>query len=536
MSTPIYVVGHKNPDTDCVVAAIACAELFRLKGEEAIPARQGELRPETAYLLRRFGFPEPILFTDARPRVRDAMSSPAITVSPRTPAYRVGQIFRTRNIRAVPVVDDESRLLGMISVEDFSSLLLEEIDPRFLDQVYLQIEAVVETIGGHFLNRGNRPIRGKVYVGAMSLPRLMEYVEPGSILIIGDREEAQRAAIEKGVGAIIVTGGLPVPPEVLQLAKEHGVTVISSPYHTFTTVRLLLLSTPVQFIMKRDVAQIYEDDLLEDARALLARQRTLPVLDESGRVKGVISRSDLLKAVRYRLILVDHNERSQSVVGLDEAEIVAIIDHHRVGDIQTPNPVMVRSEPVGATSTIVASLFQEHGFRIEPALAGLMLGAIISDTVFFRSPTTTPRDRAVASILASSAGISPENLAEELFSAASEVLNRPAREIIMADFKEYRFDDRLFGIGYLEVHGRGVAEKRRDEFIEELKKLREEKGYTSVMFMLVDILDEETELLVLGKEKEVAEALGVELSGPHSLTLRGIISRKKQIAPILMRL
>ncbi len=536
MGAPIYVVGHKNPDTDCVTAAIACAEFFRLKGEEAVPARQGDLRPETVYLLQRFGFPEPILFTDARPRVRDAMSSPAITVSPLTPAYVVGKIFRARNIRAVPVVDGESRFLGMISVEDFSYLLLEEMDPRFLDQIALQLDAVVETLGGSFLNRGTRPVRGKVYVGAMSLPRLLEHLEPDSILIIGDREDAQKAAVEKGVGAMIVTGGLPVSGEVLALAKERGVTVISSPYHTFTTARLLLLSTPAQFIMRKDVVYVEEDDLLEEVKGLLARQRTLPVLDEERRVRGVISRSDLLKPVRYRLVLVGHNERSQSVVGLDEAEIVAIIDHHRVGDIQTPNPVMVRSEPVGATSTIVASLFQENGFRIEPPLAGLMLGAIISDTVFFRSPTTTPKDRAMAELLASIAGVSPGALAEEIFSAASEALLRPAREVLTADFKEYRFDDKLFGIGYVEVHGRSIVEKRRDEFLEEMKKLREEKGYTSVMFMLVNILDEETELLVVGKEKEVAEALGVELSGPHSMTLQGIVSRKKQIAPILLRL
>lgn len=536
MSTPIYVLGHKNPDTDCVVAAIACAEFFRLKGEEAIPARQGELRPETSYLLRRFGFPEPILFTDARPRVRDAMSSPAITVSPQTPAYKVGQIFKEKNIRAIPVVDEESKLLGMISVEDFSSILLEEMDPQLLNRIYPDLESVVKTLGGYFLHRGTRPVKEKVYIGAMSLPKMLEYLEPDSILIIGDREEAQRAAIEREVGAIIVTGGLPVSDEILKLAKEHDVTLISSPYHTFTTARLMLLSTPVQFFMKEEVAFVEENDLLEEARGLLTRQRTLPVLDEERRVKGVISRSDLLKPIRYRLVLVDHNERSQSVVGLDEAEIIAIIDHHRLGDIQTPNPIMVRSEPVGATSTIIASLFQESGFNITPPLAGLLLGAIISDTVFFRSPTTTPKDKAMAAFLASVAGISPEALAEELFSAASELLHRPAHELLTSDFKEYLFKDKLFGVGYMEIYGRAIVERRRDEFLVEMRKLKEEKGYASVILMLVNVFEGETELLVVGKEKEIAEALGLKLSGPNSLTLAGIASRKKQIAPILMRL
>lgn len=536
MGTPIYVVGHKNPDTDCVVAAIAYAELLRLKGEEAIPARQGELRPETSYLLRKFGFSEPPLFTDARPRVRDAMSSPAITISPLTPAYKAGQIFRSKNIRALPIVDDENRLLGMISVEDFSSLLLEEMEPHLLDKIYLNLEAVVETLGGKFINRGTRPVKEKVYIGAMSLSKMLEYLEPDSILIVGDREEAQKAAIEKGVGAIIITGGLPVSEEILKLAQDHGVTLISSPYHTFTTARLMLLSTPVKFFMKEDVAFVEESDLLGEARELLARQRTLPVVDEEKRVIGVISRSDFLKPVRYRLVLVDHSERSQSVVGLDEAEIIAIIDHHRVGDIQTPNPILVRSEPVGATSTIIASLFQENGFSVYPALAGLLLGAIISDTVFFRSPTTTPKDRSMAAALASVAGISPEVLAEELFSAASELLHKSAREILMADFKEYRFNDKLFGVGYLEIYSRTVVEKRREEFLDEMKKLKEEKGYTSVIFMLVNVFEGETELLVVGKERELAEALGLKLLGSHSLTLVGIASRKKQIAPVLMRL
>lgn len=536
MGTPIYVIGHRNPDTDCVVAAIAYAELLRLKGEEAIPARQGELRPETSYLLRKFGFSEPVLFTDARPRVRDAMSSPAISISPLTPAYKAGQIFRSRNIRALPVVDDDNRLLGMISVEDFSSLLLEEMEPQFLDKVYLNLEAVAETLGGKFINRGTRPVKEKVYIGAMSLPKMLEYLEPDSILIVGDREEAQKAAIEKGIGAIIITGGLPVSEEILKLAQEHGVTIISSPYHTFTTARLMLLSTPVKFFMKEDIAFVEENDLLEEARGLLARQRTLPVIDEERRVKGVISRSDFLKPVRYRLVLVDHSERSQSVVGLDEAEIIAIIDHHRMGDIQTPNPIMVRSEPVGATSTIIAHLFQENGLAITPPMAGLLLGAIVSDTVLFRSPTTTPKDKAIAMALASIAGISPEALAEELFNAATELLDRPAREILLADFKEYRFDDKLFGVGYLEIHSWSIVEKCRGELLEEMMRLREEKGYTSVLLMIVNILEEETELLIAGKEKEIAAALGAELSGPHSLVLPGVVSRKKQIAPVLMRL
>jgi manganese-dependent inorganic pyrophosphatase len=538
MSKKIFVIGHKNPDTDSIVSAIAYAELLRLQGvEQVIAARQGEVWRETRYILDRFGLPLPLLAEDVRPTASDVMTTAPIVGYPDESAYCVGRRLREHQIRAMPLVDRAGHLQGLITVGDFAYILLDGLDRDKMDQIHLDVHNVIEVLNGRLLVEARgRPLRDKVMVAAMDVDTVRQRIEPDSMMVMGDRQDAQRVAIEGGVGALVVTGDLPVADEIVALARERNVTLISSPHHTFSTVRLLNLSTPVSYFMRRDVATARLDDSLDDLRAKVARQRTIPVVDQEECVVGVVSRSDLINPVRHGVYLVDHNERSQTVDGLDEAELLGIVDHHRIADIQSAAPILFRNEIVGSTSTILAGLFDEAGIPIPPPIAGILLSGLVTDTVLFRSPTSTPRDRRVAHELADIAGVEVEALGRDIFAVASDLSDRSPREVLTTDFKEFRIDDVPFAIGYLEtVHKRRIDEIR-DELLAEMKALRAERGYACLLFMVVDIVHSQTEIMIVGLENEVAEILGQPLDSPHSLTMGGVMSRKKQVVPILPRL
>lgn len=537
MPRKIYVVGHKNPDTDSIVSAIAYAELLRLQNiPDVIPARQGEIWPETQYILDRFGWPAPILLEDVYPLARDLMASRLVVGSPNESAYCIGKRLREHDIRAMPLVDENNRLEGVISVEDFAHILLLGMDPALLDQIFLEVDNVIETLDGRLLVEARgRELRDKVMVAAMEVETIRRRVEPDIMVVVGDRQDAQRAAIESGAGALVVTGDLPVSPEIVALARERNVALISSPHHTFTTVRLLNLSMPIWHIMSRDVLAVTLDQPLDDVRSRLARQRTLPVLDQDGRVAGVVSRSDVINPVRHGVYLVDHNERSQTIGGLDEAELLGIVDHHRIADIQTGAPIYFRNEIVGSTSTIIAGLFAEAGLPISPAVAGILLGGIITDTVLFRSPTSTPRDRLVAKELGTVANVDPVTFGQEIFRRASDLSGRSPRDILTTDFKEFRINEQPYAIGYMETVDKRLVDAMRDDLVGEMKELRAGRGYASLLFIVVDIVHNQTEILIAGQEKEIAEALGEPLVSPHSVIMAGVVSRKKQVVPSLSR-
>ena len=537
MPKKIYVVGHKNPDTDSVVSAVAYADLLRRQGmDNVIAARQGDIWPETHYILERFGVAPPSLVEDVRPTARDLMAPRLIVGKPDESVHAVGQRLREHGIRAMPVVAEDGRLAGLISVEDFASILLLGLDPDLIDQIHLQVDNVVETLDGRLLVEAHgRKLRDKVLVAAMDIETIRSRLEPDIMVVMGDREDAQRIAIEQQVGAVVVTGALSVSDEIMALARDKNVTLISSPHHTFTTVRLLNLSIPIWHIMQRDVLSASLDEPLDDVREKLSRQRTLPVLDGSGQVVGVVSRSDVINPVRHGIYLVDHNEKSQTVDGLDEAELLGIVDHHRIADIQTGAPIFFRNEIVGSTSTLIAGLFGEANISIPPAIAGILLGGIITDTVLLQSPTSTSRDRRVAGELAEIAGVDMAELGREIFARVSDLTGRTLRQILTTDFKEYRIDEQPFAIGYMETVQKRQVDQIRDDLLAEMKALRVEKGYTSLLLIVVDIVHNQTEILIDGMEQEIAAALGEALLSPHSIIMSGVVSRKKQIVPILPR-
>ena len=537
MPKKIYVVGHRNPDTDSVVSAIAYAEILRRQGlDNVVAARQGDLWPETQYILERFGIPVPSLVEDVRPCARDLMTPYPIVGKPDESVHAVGQRLRTHHIRAMPVVGEDGRLAGLIGVEDFARILLLELDPDLIDQVHLEVDNVVETLDGRLLVEARgRKLRDKVLVAAMDIETVRSRLEPDIMVVMGDRADVQRVAIEQQVGALVITGELAVSSEIIALAREKNVTLISSPHHTFTTVRLLNLSIPIWHIMQRDVLTASLDEPLDDVREKLGRQQTIPVLEGDGRVVGVVSRSDVINPVRHGVYLVDHNERSQTVDGLDEAELLGIVDHHRIADIQTGAPIFFRNEIVGSTSTLIAGLFSEADIPLPPAIAGILLSGIITDTVLLRSPTSTARDRRLAGDLAAIAGVDMAELGHEIFARVSDLTGRTPRQILTTDFKEYRIDEQPFAISYMETVQKRQVDQIRDDLLAQMQALRAEKGYASLLLIVVDIVHNQTEILIDGMEKEIAEALGEPLVSPHSVTMSGVVSRKKQIVPILPR-
>jgi manganese-dependent inorganic pyrophosphatase len=534
-SKRIYVIGHKRPDTDAIVSAVAYAELLRRQGyDDVVAARQGDPWPETQYILDRFGVSAPMLVEDVRPRVSDVMTTRPVAADPNESVYQIGRRLREQSIRAIPLVDGDGYLQGLITVEDFARLLFEELDPIALDKVPLDLDNLLATLGGKLVVRAPAGrLRDKVMVGAMSVETMRERLEPDILLVIGDRPDAQRLAIERGVAALVVTGGLPVDDEIVALAREKGVTIISSPHHTFTTARLLNVSIPISSVMQADVLTAHPDDLLDEVRPKLAQQRTVPVVGDDGRLVGIVSRSDMLHPTRHGVFLVDHNERAQSVDGLEEAEILGIIDHHRIADVHTPSPILFRSEVLGATSTIIAGLYWESGIPIPLPMAGILLGGILTDTVVFRSPTCTPRDRETGHHLAELADVDLEAFAEEIFAVASDLSERSLRDVLTTDFKEFTVDDARFGVGYMETTDRSRVDAVREELVAEMRRLRADRDYAVMLFIVVDIRRDESEILIAGHEEAVAEAFERELASPHSLVLPGVISRKKQVVPLL---
>lgn len=535
MSKTIHVVGHKKPDTDTISATIAYAHLLRAMGEEnVVAARQGDLRKETEYLLNRFSVPPPVYLKDVKLRVSDVMMTPTPTVNKEDSLYDVGRVLQERDLPAQPVVDDECRLCGLIQVESFARLFMGGEGPSISEEIPLNLANVVRALGGNVLVEGEgRRQWDKVFVGTMSLDSMVRRIEPDTLMVIGDRTDAQRRAIEQGISAIIVTGGFPVEEEILELARQKGVTIISSRHHTFKTVQLLNLSIPVKHIMSRDVLTVEEDDLLDDARLLLARQPVLPVVDPDGRVVGLVSRSNLLRPSRRRVVLVDHNERNQSVEGLEEAEIVAIIDHHRIYDIRTDTPIYVRVEPLGSSCTIIYKLFRENMVQIPKPIAGIMLGAILTDTIIFKSPTSTQEDRRAAEMLAQRGGVDLEELGRSVLAAASDVAEKQPRELLLADMKEFTLGDLRFAVSSVETVNAAAVAAERPQLLAEMRALQRERGYASVILMVVDIAHERTEILVEGYEREVAEAFGRPLEEGHRIEIPGVLSRKKQVVPLL---
>ncbi len=539
MPRPIYVIGHKNSDMDSVASAYAYARLLQLQGEEqAIAARNGELKPEVRFVLERYQVEPPEALDDVYLQVRDVMRRGVISAHLDQPLLEAGQFLQEHNRRSMPVVDAENKVHGIIATEDFAKLFFNDLDPQAVNRVPLQRDNLVRALKGRVLVEGRRKLGKRVLVGAMQAETMVDYIEPGCLVVLGDREDAQLAAIENGAAALVITGDLLVSDRTLAAAKQYGVLVISTGHHTFTAVRLINLSISVQHIMNREFDSCHPEDQMSEVQHTLARRRSLPVVNTDGILVGYLSRTDLINARPKRVILVDHNEQSQAVDGIEEAELLGIIDHHRIADVHTNKPIMFRADPVGCTGTIIAGLYHEAGIIIPREVAGLLLAGLLYDTLILRSPTCTPRDERVAAELAEITGEQIEHFGQEIFvQAAADLNERSSRELLTADFKEFTVRDTKFAIGTVESASPSSVEKRGQEMLQTMRQLALERGYSSFLFMIVDIINMRTRLLISGGEHAVAEVLGAPLEPDgHSVIVENLVSRKKQLVPLLSRI
>ena len=537
MKDIIYVTGHKNPDSDSICAAYAYAEFKNKIGEtETVACRLGDVNQETQFILDYFDAEAPKFLNTVKLKVEDLQFDNINPVSPDISLKTAWTIMREKNIKTLPVGDENNHLLGVLAVANLTSCYMDIWDNRILSKSNTTLDNIIDTLSAKicYVNEDIKFFPGKIAVTAMQPDTMTEHIEEGDIAIVGDREEAQAALINLNVSLMIVTGGYAPSEKIINLAKEHGVTIIVTQHDSFTASRLIVQSIPVGYVMvKENIVSFRTDDLVDDIKKVMSetRFRSYPVLDENGRVVGTVSRYHLISNHKKKVIQVDHNERGQSVDGLEDAEVLEIIDHHRVADIQTNNPIYFRNEPVGSTSTIVAKCFFESGIRPSRKAAGLLCGAIISDTLLFRSPTCTPQDKYICKKLAEIAGINIEEFAKEMFKAGTSLKGKTVEQIFNTDFKPFTIEGTKVGISQVNTMDIEGFMPLKEEMLNYMDQKAKEAGLEMVMLLLTDILNEGSEILVTGAKPEIVEkAFKITLKDKGAF-LPGVLSRKKQVVP-----
>ena len=530
-----YVCGHRNPDTDSIVSAIAYASMMNALGDNGyVPARLGHLNDESTFLLKRFGFEPPVFLPTVRTQVKDIEFDQPPLLSKDVPVSHAWEVLKDgEGFNILPVTNEDGTLYGVVTSSSIAQSDMDSIRTPVVKDV--PVFNVLAALEGHVLNSEDQlfdTISGEVVIALPTAGEPLKGVKPGSIIVCGQQEDVLEKALELPASTVILCQST--------LAEKYrdcnsNTCLIATPCEAYRAVRLLYQAIPVSRIAERDELVTFKlDDFLDDVREIVlqSRYRSYPVLDEAGHVVGALGRYHLLRPRRKRVVLVDHNEVGQSVPGLDQAELIGIIDHHRRGDVMTGYPVFTRNEPVGSATTIVATMYQEQGLMPGEKLAGLMAAAIVSDTVMFKSPTATPRDRRLAERLARIAGLDLEDLGKEVFSA-SQAADKPADQLLKTDFKEFHLADHRIGITQITTMETGKVLNRLDELMEQMHKLKEEKHYDMFLLMITDVLREGTELVYDGDREIIRQAFGREDVGEGHLFLPGVVSRKKQVVPAL---
>ena len=533
----IYITGHRNPDTDSVVSAMTYAALKNALGDRQYQAaRLGQLSDETQSVLDRFGFKPPKLISNVRTQVRDLDYDTPPTLSAGVTISRAWQTLQNdSHISAIPVANEDGTLYGMLSAGDIASYDVSSVRNAYVSEI--PVYNLLSVIEGKVLNEGGKAIdsiSGEVTVALPAARENLLFSDKNSIVVCGQQPDMIRRALELGVNCVIVCQA-EVSQELLDMDTET--CIITTPYDAYRTVRLICHALPVSRICKTEnLAYFHLDDYIDDVRdaVLKSRFRCYPILDENERVVGTLSRFHLLRPRRKQVVLMDHNEASQSVRGLDQAEILEIIDHHRLADIQTKSPIYFRNEIVGSTTTIVATMYQEKGLMPTEKMAGLMAAAILSDTVMFKSPTCTQRDIDVANRMARIARISLTELGHFIFSATSGE-NKSAEEMLQTDFKEFHIAGHNLGVSQITCVDSARMLERKDEFLEVMNRIRQEHQYDAMLLMLTDVLLEGTQLLFVGDEDAIRQAFQVKTTD-NTAFLPKVMSRKKQVIPMLSAL
>lgn len=538
----IHVIGHINPDTDSVCSAIAYAAFKRqMTGKRYTAKRAGQINSETRFVLQRFGVPEPEYLSDVRTQVFDIDVVQVPGVGSDISLKRAWEIMKEGGLATLPVVCKNGQLEGLITIEDIAKSYMDVYDSCIIAKAQTPFHNLIETLEGEMIAGDPEEIirSGKCLIAAAN-PDLMEnYIEKDDIVILGNRYESQLCAIEMGAKCIIVCDGSLVSFTIKKLAESKGCFIIKTPYDTYTATRLVNQSMPIRYFMKqKDLITFQRNDFVDDIRETMAkkRYRDFPIMDLNGSYFGMISRRSLLGARKKRLVLVDHNEVTQAVDGLDEAEVLEVIDHHRIGSLETMNPVYFRNQPLGCTATIIYQMYREQELEISREIAGLLCSAILSDTLIFRSPTCTETDKKAAYALAEIAGIEPESYAAEMFAAGSNLSSKTPEEIFYQDFKKFVVNEVSFGVGQINSMTQGDLDDVRERMIPYMEKALTAHSIPMLFFMLTNIMQGTTELLCAGNgARELAlEAFHLK-EDTRQIVLENTVSRKKQLIPALMQ-
>jgi len=533
----VYVVGHKNPDTDSICSAIAYANLKRQISDDNYKAkRAGVINEETQYVLDRFGVEAPKLLSNVQLQVKDVDVNRTPGIKGNTSIKEAWAMMKERNAYTIAVTDGP-KLEGIITTGDIATSYMDEYDSHILANARTQYQNIINTVDGTIITGNPHAyfVKGKVVVAASSPDMMETFIEKDDLVILGNRYEVQLCAIELNVSCMIVCQGAPVARTIKKMAEERNIVVISSPHDTFTVARLVNQSIPVKHFMNKEGLTIFNTtDYVEDIKQEMAKKRTrdFPVLDKKGNFYGLISSRRLMDASKKRVILVDHNEKTQTVDGIEEAEVLEIIDHHRLGGLETLGPVYFRNQPVGCTATIIYDMYKENKIVPDKTMASLLCSAIISDTLLFRSPTATWIDQKAAEELAEIAGIDMEELAQNMFQAGSNLKGKTAEEICFQDFKQFTVNDLKFGVGQINSMNPEELSEIKEILLPYLERAALRQKIHMVFFMLTNIVDESTELLCYGKgaREQVIEAFDLP-ADTTDIILQGVVSRKKQLIP-----
>ena len=542
MREVVYITGHKNPDTDSIMSAIAYADLKNRLGEvRAIPIRLGKLNPESRFVLDYFGVDAPKIKESMQLQVKDLDIDTGNIIDPSIAIRNAWDIFQKGEAHSLSVVDADGKIVGIASLSNITRAYMDVWDDKILGRSKTPIDNIIDVLAAHIINLPENPrtYNGKMTVFAMNEGEennLEDVIIEGDIVISGNRDDYYEFLIKQKVGLIILTHGAVMNEEMVNLARENDVTVLSTEYNSFMTARLLPMTIPISHVMTTDnLVYFTTEDNLDQVRDAMAKSRfrSYPVVDSSERIVGSVSRYHLISSEKKKLILVDHNERNQSIDDIEEAEIQEIIDHHRVANILTTGPVFFRAEPVGSTATIISEMYLESGIRPSKKIAGILCAAIISDTLLFRSPTTTETDKRILDRMSKIADLNPEEFADKMFRAATSLKGKSATDLVEGDVKTFNIAGEDFRVGQVMTMNPEELIPIMDELKDLMDKKIKAKNESTFVLVLTDIFNQRSELLVVGEHFDsIREEFG-EITERGTINAPGVLSRKKQVIPKL---
>lgn len=540
MSDLVYVSGHRNPDTDSICSAIAYSYLLNATNKyNAVPVRLGEINRETEYVLKRFGVEHPVLLKTVKQKVEDLNYDKVTVFSKDLTLKTAWFLLKQQNLKSAPILDEHGQLLGLLSTSNIIEGYMDQWDSEVLKKAKTPVENVIDTLEANviYLNESLKVVEGDIHIAAMSGSEAKKRIHENDVVIVGgDRSDDLEELISVKPSLIVLTGSLTADENVVKKCEEQGISIISTPFNTYQTSQQIVQAISVEYVMiKGDIKTFSTDDTLDYMKEVMSetRYRGYPVIDLNNRCVGSISRFALLKGLRKKVILVDHNERGQSIPGIEEADILEIVDHHRVADIQTVGPLLFRGEPLGSTATIVTKIFDELDVEMPSHIAGLLLGAVVSDTLLFKSPTCTPVDTKIAKKLAEIAGVDIQEFAMEMFKAGTSLVGKTVDEIFNQDFKKFSFDNLQVGVAQVNsMDIEGFLPYKKD-MLDYMNKFAEDNNLEFTLLLLTDIINANSEIFVGGPRPELVEkAFNVQLTECQG-TLAGVISRKKQVVPAI---